>query len=129
MENDIAHNLRNIRLMLLKHKQILDESYKNFIEIFKKQIHKISDIEKIMVLTGEDMNSNRYKKETLKKTFPDIDFEPMNKIDLLLSNKEELGKIYNKPDEMLQVWSNGLTCYESIIRDFIKKYPFCSDQR
>lgn len=120
--SSLAFNLRKIRQQLLMSRHNINSDYEIFVESFAKALSAIGDIsKKIVFLSRGELMGPRFKSlDELAKMFPDVDMEPIYQIKHLSHNLDALSKMYKGPAEkMVNFWANALTCYESVLREYV----------
>lgn len=76
-----------------------------------------------------NMNNNRVPPnrfgglESLAETYPDIDSEHLKYVKRLFSDLDELDALFSRPVEMLRIWNQTVTFFESLVRAYIREHP------
>ncbi|VVB80809.1 Uncharacterised protein [uncultured archaeon] len=61
--------------------------------------------------------------ENLAEAYPDLDLETLKYVKRLFDNPNELDGLFHKPDEMLKIWNQTVTFFESLVRAYIREHP------
>jgi hypothetical protein len=118
----LAFNLRKVRQQLLMSTYDIQQQYQIFVKNFGKALGTIADIsKKVVYLAKGDLIASRFGSiNDLINLYPAINVEPLLKIKHLFHDLEELSALYKGPtDYMVDFWTQALTCYEAVIKEFI----------
>lgn len=121
----VRFNLRKIRTGLLFAEHDRNEDYEAFLMKFTKSLDAVSRGSKqILYFLDRKLRKNRFSAvQTIEKTFPEINSEPLLRIRRLYHNPKGLDNLYKKPEEALTLWNSAVAFMEEMIRGYIKIYP------
>ena len=123
----LSHNLRKVRKGLLLSKYYIETDYENFLRNFSKSINACSQATKqILFLFDGRLRINRISAlQEIRKKFSFININPIERIEYFYNHLSELDKLMKdkKTEELLNLWKEALTVFESLINEFIKTNP------
>jgi predicted nucleotidyltransferase len=124
-QNALRFNLRKSRLGLLLLEQERQTNYERLLERFNKTLDATSRASKqVLAMVDGNLRKNRFSAlEELSKVFPDLDAGPLRRIKNLYNDLESLDNLYKNPNELISVWNESVTFFESLVKSYLDKYP------
>ena len=121
----LRFNLRKSRQGLLLAEHDRTQRYERFIERFTKALDATSRGSKqILFMVDDCLRLNRFSALTeLPLIFPEVNLEPLERIRHLYHHLDELDALYQKPEDVIALWSSTLTFFEEVIRGYIRRVP------
>jgi hypothetical protein len=121
-QNALRFNLRKSRTGLLFFEYDKTNDYQRMLERFNKTLDATSRASKqILGFIDGNLRKNRFSAlEELSKIFPNLDTEPLKKIKKLYHNLNELDCLYKSPEELIKVWNDSVTFFESLIKSYLE---------
>jgi len=119
----LRFNLRKSRTGLLFSEFDKEHNYERFLERFNKTLDATSRASKqILHMIDGSLRKNRFSAlDELANTFPNLVVEPLIRIRNLYHNLEELDSLYKRPDELIHVWNDSVTFFESLVKNYLDK--------
>ena len=123
-QNALRFNLRKSRSGLLFSEHDKYKYYKTFLERFNKTLDAVSRGSKqILTMMDGKLRKNRFSAlEELSEIFPEVNLEPLRKIKILYHNLEELDKIYRNSKDLIKIWGDSVSFFESLIKLYIDRF-------
>ena len=120
-QNALRFNLRKSRLGLFFLEQDKANNYEKMLERFGKTLDATSRASKqILTMIDGNLRKNRFSAlEELSRVFPDLNIEPLRRIKMLYHNLEELDRLYQNPNELVVVWNESVTFFESLVKGYL----------
>ena len=129
-ETNLAHNLRKVRSHLLFSRHNLEEDRSVLVYNF---YYTLSAVKRtpidILHLAGSKPEKSKTSLDRLKETFPDLDTCPLEEIDVLFKDPTALDGIYGSDLGIMTCMNSSITFFEELIRKYIKKIPFNSEEK
>src|SRR3989344_3085087 len=124
-QNALRFNLRKSRLGLFLSEYDRETDYKKLLERFNKTLDATSRASKqVLAMIDGNLRKNRFSAlEELSKVFPDLDTEPLRRIKSLYHNLESLDSLYKSPNELISVWNESVTFFESLVKSYLDNNP------
>lgn len=119
----IRFNLRKSRqgLLFAEHNKNID--YNRFLENFNKTLDATSRFSKqILHMIDGNIRKNRFSAlKELPRFFPELDMSILIKIKELYYNLDDLDYLYKNPEDLMKVWNDSVTFFESLIKAYLNR--------
>ncbi|MBW2970248.1 nucleotidyltransferase domain-containing protein [Candidatus Woesearchaeota archaeon] len=125
-QSALTFNLRKSRQGLLFSKYLLDtNNYEEFLRRFMATLDATSRATKqVFHMNGNHALPNRFSAlEELTAQYPALDLKIIKEIKHLYHHLDELDALYKKPQEILRMWNEAVTFFETLIREYLRKNP------
>lgn len=119
----LRFNLRKSRTGLFFAEYEKSEDYKKFLNMFNKTLDAVSRASKqILHMIDGNLRKNRFSAlEELSEVFPEVDTAPLIKIKELYHNLDDLNRLYFNTPELMKVWNDSVTFFESIVKSYLDR--------
>jgi len=124
-ESTLSHNLRKTRIALIFAEYYRQEDYERFLERFNGTLNASSRGSKqILSLVDGELRKNRFSAlQELRKHFPAVNVEPLERVRYLYHHPKKLDRLYRNPNEVMKVWNSATTFLEELVREYVHKFP------
>ncbi len=121
----LRYNFRKVRQGLFYAPYLMRQNYAEFLGRFKKALDAVSRGSKQLYFakTG-DFEASRFSAlDKVEKEFPGTDMVVLEIIKDYYDHPERLDELYNDGHKVIMTWTAAATCFEQMVRGFIKTVP------
>lgn len=125
-QSALTFNLRKSRQGLLFSKYLLDtENYEEFLKKFIATLDATTRATKqVFHMNGNHALPNRFSAlEELTTQYPALDIKIIKEIKHLYTHLDKLDTVFRQPEEVLRIWNESVTFFETLIKEYIRKNP------
>ncbi len=124
-QQPLTFNLRKSRQGLLFAEHYQTSNYVTFLTKFKSMLDAFTRGSKqVLFMYDDHLRLNRFSAlSELPTTFPEVDLEPLRRMQHLYDHLDELDALYRQPEKVVKTWQESLTFFEELVRAYISKVP------